>query len=387
MKLLELAKLNLLAYINVFELIQHISKENGTPVNQTAMFLLSQKVDAELPTFDCSDCYVVYNNDEFNWGTFDLTHGLLHDVKNYIPFDDYEIRDMDLINKYKSKYWEIGDVCKLEVFQQLEIIPFILKQKVLGIVKYRGNAQHLFDHESLNNGDMAEIISGIADSPYSLPERRSIKHFTCLEFIRECQKINLLSNEVVISKNEFKKFLTDQNIIIPNYNSEPIVEPEQAKYIWDNEYILLLNKELDVVEAHDIGGFLESDEALIPEPVDKFGTPVISMPEASHYQAERDQYKQLCEHQQAKIEQLNASIAELEAIQTSASESKLSTREENNILRVIAVLGEMDKVNMLKPHEAHGIMARKAELLGINPFPSDESIKKWFTKANEYKKS
>jgi hypothetical protein len=45
------------------------------------------------------------------------------------------------------------------------------------------------------------------------------------------------------------------------------------------------------------------------------------------------------------------------------------------------------KIDMSKPYEAHGIMAQKAQLLGIDPFPSNESIKKWFAKANEYKKS
>lgn len=93
---------------------------------------------------------------------------------------------------------------------------------------------------------------------------------------------------------------------------------------------------------------------------------------------------------------LKTKIKELEAshpneqieIQTIQPESKLSTREENNIIRVLAVVMELErKIDMSKPYEAHGIMAQKAQLLGIDPFPSNESIKKWFAKANEYKKS
>ncbi|WP_228722365.1 hypothetical protein [Acinetobacter indicus] len=45
------------------------------------------------------------------------------------------------------------------------------------------------------------------------------------------------------------------------------------------------------------------------------------------------------------------------------------------------------KIDISKPYEAHGIMCMKAQLLGIDKFPSDESVKKWFTKAREYKKS
>ncbi|MCJ8147398.1 hypothetical protein MKI79_10955 [Acinetobacter sp. A3.8] len=106
--------------------------------------------------------------------------------------------------------------------------------------------------------------------------------------------------------------------------------------------------------------------------------------------AESDQQlkNQLIQAQQ-RIKELEAlQHSEVSEILTTQEESKLSTREENNIIKVLAVLSEMEsKVDTSKPYEAHGILSNKAQLLGIDPFPSDESLKKWFTKANEYKKS
>ena len=108
-----------------------------------------------------------------------------------------------------------------------------------------------------------------------------------------------------------------------------------------------------------------------------------------------------CYQLQQQIEQLQTQLAQAQElikqlkinkkdekleIQTTHAESKLGTREENNIIRVLAVLADMEKkIDLLKPYEAHGILLNKAELLGVDKFPSSESIKKWFTKANEYK--
>ena len=103
-------------------------------------------------------------------------------------------------------------------------------------------------------------------------------------------------------------------------------------------------------------------------------------------------------HEQLKLELAQAKelIKQLETkqkdekleTQTNQDESKLGTREENNIIKVLAVLADMEKkIDTSKPYEAHGIMFNKAQLLGIDKFPSNESIKKWFIKANECKKS
>lgn len=133
-----------------------------------------------------------------------------------------------------------------------------------------------------------------------------------------------------------------------------------------------------------------------------FGHPTIqqSEPNIENLNAEIARLrKEIVDKDKTTIELQNR-IEELEAlqsntqpieqikIQTSQPESKLSTREENNIIKVLAVLANIDaKIDISKPYEAHGIMQRKAQLLGIDSFPSNESIKKWFTKANECKKS
>lgn len=120
-----------------------------------------------------------------------------------------------------------------------------------------------------------------------------------------------------------------------------------------------------------------------------FGTPAIqqTIPNIENYTKEIESLKAALDQAQVRIKELEAKQAvEQLQIQTNELESKLSTREENNILRVLAVLADMEKkIDISKPYEAHGIMLAKANLLGIEPFPSNESIKKWFSKANEFK--
>ena len=146
-----------------------------------------------------------------------------------------------------------------------------------------------------------------------------------------------------------------------------------------------------------------------------FGKPIIGHVPLEHYQQRNKELLEKNEQLEKEIQELKSQIQELEgmqptqclntenkmkelvankdeeikqlkAIQTTKDESKLSTREENNIIKVLAVLADIaPKIDLSKPYEAHGIMKRKAELLGISPFPSDESIKKWFSKANDYK--
>lgn len=142
-----------------------------------------------------------------------------------------------------------------------------------------------------------------------------------------------------------------------------------------------------------IDGF--NDNLSVQEPIG-FDQPSIQQtePNIESLNAEISRLRKEIEDRDKTAIKLQNRIKELEAgqaneqveIQTSERESKLSTREENNIIKVLTVLADMDaKIDISKPYEAHGIMARKAQLLGIEPFPSDESIKKWLSKANEYK--
>lgn len=161
---------------------------------------------------------------------------------------------------------------------------------------------------------------------------------------------------------------------------------------------------INCIKRDDLKAFLASQDIIIvgfndnlptQEPIG-YGQPSIQQtePNFENLNAEISRLRKEIEDRDKTAIELQNHIKELEAdqpneqveIQTSQAEPKLSTREENNIIKVLAVLADMDaKIDILKPYEAHGIMARKAQLLGIEPFPSDESIKKWFSKANEYK--
>lgn len=148
---------------------------------------------------------------------------------------------------------------------------------------------------------------------------------------------------------------------------------------------------------HERGYILSGFNDKLPEQeLIECGTPSIkqTLPNTENLSAEITRLRAVVMDKTRTIEDLQDRITQLETeqestqseIQTSEQDSKLSTREENNIIRVLAVLAELErKIDISKPYEAHGIMAQKAQFLGVDPFPSNESIKKWFLKATEYK--
>lgn len=78
-------------------------------------------------------------------------------------------------------------------------------------------------------------------------------------------------------------------------------------------------------------------------------------------------------------------IKELELIQTTADESKLgNTRAENNVTKLLLVLAKMADIDVNKPHAIHESLLAQADLLGLDKFPSDETVKKWLIKANNH---
>lgn len=94
-----------------------------------------------------------------------------------------------------------------------------------------------------------------------------------------------------------------------------------------------------------------------------------------------------------EVEKLKAELLEkdqkikaLESIQTSKIESKLgNTRAENGVTKLLLVLAEMANININKPHSVHQSLLVQSDLLGIDQFPSDETIKKWLIKANKWR--
>lgn len=88
--------------------------------------------------------------------------------------------------------------------------------------------------------------------------------------------------------------------------------------------------------------------------------------------------KDLQEH----IKQLETEQSE---IQTSEQESKLHTRTENNVSKLILVLAEMAGINVSTPYANYQAISTQADLLGIDKFPSDENVAGWLKKASLFK--
>ena len=182
------------------------------------------------------------------------------------------------------------------------------------------------------------------------------------------QYVNLYLNDLNFNQN-FSDYLGAFRYL--NSCAEAMLFPYNKD---DNELYADELKDFLLNENIIIDGF--NDNRLIENSINSGQQTALN---TDNLNAEIKQLKEIVASKDAEIEQLKA-------IQTTKDEPKLSTREENNIIKVLAVLTDMaTNIDISKPYEAHGIMKRKAELLGISPFPSDESIKKWFSKANDYK--
>lgn len=143
------------------------------------------------------------------------------------------------------------------------------------------------------------------------------------------------------------------------------------------------------IDAH-VSGLFDNNVPYVLQDKEILISPKHEIPHEEYkelFDANRELNEEL-EKLKAELLEKDKRIIELESIQTTQAKSKLGTREENNITKVLAVLADMEKkIDLSKPYEAHGVMLKKAELLGIDRFPSNESVKKWFSRANECKKS
>ena len=98
-----------------------------------------------------------------------------------------------------------------------------------------------------------------------------------------------------------------------------------------------------------------------------------------------DQFKNENEKLKAELLEKDQKIKELELIQTTVNESKLgNTRAENNVTKLLLVLAKIAEIDVSKPHAIHDSLLAQADLLGVDKFPSDETVKKWFIKANNH---
>ena len=120
----------------------------------------------------------------------------------------------------------------------------------------------------------------------------------------------------------------------------------------------------------------------ISTPDNNTGNPTIGHADATHYQRERDQYKQQAEQLQAENEALQQRIAELEAQQPiSKNDLELPPISANNAAKIISALANIAKVELGQPYAVNGAVKAAGQLLGIEKMPSDETFKKWATLA------
>ena len=87
-----------------------------------------------------------------------------------------------------------------------------------------------------------------------------------------------------------------------------------------------------------------------------------------------------------KILDQDKKVKELELIQTTENESKLGNkRAENNVAKLILALSALANIDTSKPYAPYESLKTQGELLGLDKFPSDESVATWLKKANAQK--
>lgn len=135
-----------------------------------------------------------------------------------------------------------------------------------------------------------------------------------------------------------------------------------------------------VIESDKLKDFLASIEHFI----DGFNKP-LEREQIEESNLMLDHLKKANEDHRIELLEKEQKIKELEIIQSTQDESKLgNTRAENNVTKLLLVLANMAGINIKKPHSIHESLLVQAELLGVDRFPSDETIKKWLIKANKH---
>lgn len=391
MKLLELAKRNLIDYVNVIELIEHIASEHETPTDEVALFLLNQKVDTELYSYECNSSYLILDHDHFNHGHFTKTLALLNDVKDHASIIYDQITIDYLVNEYKNYYWKISEILDLQVFKELNVSYYIQRNMIQQIVKYRGHKCHLFERETLNKSEIAQILSGVTIHPWDSPAKTDKNYLACLKFINDSEVLSLTSDYSTIGKEDFIVFLNSQNIVIDGYNSAPVAEPEQAKYIWDGQYTSLVSNEMAATDKDDNNNFLDMDEAhFIDNNRDN------SLPEnQSNIERQFESCKRVMATQKENLDQLRERVAELEEenrvlsenIESIEPDKILTTKSYNSVLKFICVLVEMAKVNTINPFSDYESLKTQSDLIGLEKFPNKDTVADWLKAVNHLKEN
>ncbi len=213
-------------------------------------------------------------------------------------------------------------------------------------------------YDVFNGFEVACLISGYDPNQLTISQTRSVvwrnenpKFVQAIGLVLSVDKENGLfkydqdSNsyecEYTISNTDLKKYLISKNIIVTGFN--------------DSFY----------------------------QPINSIGNPIVGNASLEHYKQQRDQLLEKNEKLKAEILEKDKKIKELESIQTTEDKSKLgSTRAENNVAKLILALSAQAKIDTSKPYAQYESLKIQAELLGIDKFPSDESVASWLKRAN-----
>lgn len=94
--------------------------------------------------------------------------------------------------------------------------------------------------------------------------------------------------------------------------------------------------------------------------------------------------KNIIQEKNAKIEELTQVI---NAIQNNNNIDQLHTKTKNNVAKLILVLSDMANIDISKPYAVYDAINTKAQLLGIDRFPNDDTVAGWLKTARKYKET
>lgn len=106
-----------------------------------------------------------------------------------------------------------------------------------------------------------------------------------------------------------------------------------------------------------------------------------------HVQNLIDKIKELeniIQEKNAKIEELTQVI---NAIQNNNNIDQLQTKTKNIVAKLILVLSDMANIDISKPYAVYDAINTKAQLLGIDRFPNDDTVAGWLKTARNYKET
>lgn len=225
-----------------------------------------------------------------------------------------------------------------------------------------------------------EVINVESRSTYVAWRNDNPKYVEAENWIYSLVRGNLFEelehNFYIIRSSELKKYLNKIGKIIEGFNDDGNLSEVEFRLINENSNLKSkideLSKEVQSLKASS----------------NDVGIPSVGHASPEHYQQQRDQLLEENKILKAELLEKDQKIKELGLIQTTVDESKLgNTRAENNVTKLLLVLAKMADIDVSKPHAIHESLLVQAELLGVDKFPSDETIKKWLVKANKHKNS